>query len=174
MSRGIRHVLLCGGLGVGKSRLIERVVRALGWPAAGFVTRFDRRESPDRRLMIGWEGEMRPAVLFEGGQPVHILNEVFDVYGTQLLARKCALRIMDECGRFERGAQAFQRAVQAALDDLDTPVLGVVRRLDAPSWLDALRAHPNACMVEVRVDNRDALVSELTEYFLRGREGAGR
>lgn len=160
------HILLTGVPGCGKSTLIARVLARLNVTPGGFVTRFDRRESSDRMLLLGDGSDMRPVVCFQCGVPREILTDVFDEYGADLLMRPCPLVRMDECGRFERDAHAFQRAVRARLDGR-TPVLGVVRSLPHSSWLDALLTHPLVRVICVSPDNRDLLVDELVAHYAR-------
>ena len=66
---------------------------------------------------------------------------------------------MDECGRFEGQAAAFQAEIFAALDGT-IPVLGVVRQ-GFHSWLDDLRSHPKVTLLPVTVDNRDVLPDQI-------------
>ena len=75
-----------------------------------------------------------------------------------------ALWVMDECGRLERDALAFQRAVLEKLEG-DTPVLGVVRE-GFPGWTKSIASHPNVELITVTEDNRDAL-PELIRAQLR-------
>ena len=85
--------------------------------------------------------------------------------GTACLTGTPTLWVMDECGRLERDALDFQRAILEKLEG-DTPVLGVVRE-GFPGWTKAVAAHPNVVLVAVTEDNRDAL-PELIRARLRG------
>lgn len=73
--------------------------------------------------------------------------------------------VLDECGYLEANALDFHQAVYRALE-LPIPILGVIRHMTAPSWLDTIRNHPNVQLISVTQANRDALVSQLTHQLL--------
>ncbi len=77
----------------------------------------------------------------------------------------CPILILDECGYLESNATLFHQAVYQALE-APIPILGVVRQMSTPSWLDTIRKHPNVQLVTVTESNRDALVPQLTKQLL--------
>lgn len=118
------------------------------------------------------------AAEFDGMTRPKLHLDAFDRYGRACieegLARAdtlsrdpsvCPILVLDECGYLESHAAAFQQTVLRALDT-PVPILGVVRQMTAPCWLDAVRNHPDTVLVSVTEENRDALVSELTSHFL--------
>ncbi|MEG1515926.1 MAG: nucleoside-triphosphatase, partial [Clostridia bacterium] len=67
--------------------------------------------------------------------------------------------VMDECGRLERDATAFQAEVLRCLNG-DKPVLGVVRE-NAGGWTQCILSHPRVRLTRVTPENRDALPGAL-------------
>lgn len=119
-----------------------------------------------------------PAAHFCGAGRPQTNLDAFDLYGRTWIKKglETALAfshtpnihpivILDECGYLESNALRFQQAVYDALD-APVPILGVVRQMTAPSWLDAIREHPKVQLVNVTKTNRDALVPQLTEQLL--------
>ncbi len=118
------------------------------------------------------------AAEFDGITRPKIHLDAFDQYGctciedglarAHILSRDpsiCPILVLDECGYLESNAAAFQQTVLRTLDT-PIPILGVVRQMTAPCWLDAIRNHPDTVLISVTEENRDALVSELTSHFL--------
>ena len=116
------HILICGERGVGKSTLIEKLLRACSRPRYGFVTKM-RPAGPDG---------FHPIYIHPAGQPTaervyteencigvcdsrtHRPNlEVFDGLGVRYVraARPGGVLVMDELGFFEAKAEAFTAAV---------------------------------------------------------------
>lgn len=126
------HVFLTGDVQIGKSTAIRRAIAQLGRPVYGFRTFFTDRESAEKSLyMLPAAAERAPGqedavAVFSGGRPTP-LTARFDALGASLLraaqAHPEGLILMDECGRFEREAYAFQREIARCLDG-DIPVLG--------------------------------------------------
>lgn len=172
------HVFLTGALQVGKSTVVQKATALTHLALGGFVTFFGPdRQSLSRRLYLCGVGDAvdcaqrHVAAHFEKGKPVPN-PACFDHIGVRLLERARAdadLIIMDECGRLERDAQAFQRAVLLALDGAK-PVLGVVR-LDAGGWTGQILTHPKVRIVTVTEENRDALPGALAAHYTSNERG---
>lgn len=166
-----RHILICGEQGAGKSALIQRLLAETGLPAYGFLT---------KKEAAGADG-FHPIYLHPAGVPasqraytaenllgacdrvVHnVRPEVFNTLGVRYLkqARPGGVLVMDELGFMEAGADAFVRAVFAALDG-DIPILAAVKaRYDVP-FLNAVRAHPKAALYTLVPGGREALYGAL-------------
>ncbi len=121
-----------------------------------------------------------PAVAaeFDGTTRPQIHLDTFNSYGCTCIDRGlehaatlsknpaiCPILVLDECGYLESGAGNFQQAVLRALDT-PIPILGVVRQMTPPSWLDSIRNHPNTKLVTVTQENRDVLAPQLANHFL--------
>ena len=163
------HIFLTGDVQVGKSTVIQKAVSALGLRVGGFRSGFGPdRGQPDSKVYL-WDAggppqydEEHVVVRFSGGKPqVHI--DRFNTLGVEALRRAhrsgAGLILMDECGRFEGQAEAFQAEIFAALDGA-VPVLGVVRQ-GFHGWLDTLRSHPNVTLLPVTADNRELLPGQI-------------
>ena len=163
------HIFLTGDVQVGKSTVIQKVVSNLGPSLGGFRSGFGpNRGQPDRQVYL-WDAGGEPVydedhvvVRFRSRIP-EVLTDRFDTLGVEILRqarqRQADLILMDECGRFEGQAAAFQAEIFAALDGA-IPVLGVVRQ-GFHGWLDDLRRHPKVTLLPVTADNRDVLPGQI-------------
>ncbi len=164
------HIILTGERHVGKTTLARRVTEALQIAPGGFVTRLSDRDRLDRTLLIGDGVDMRPVAEYQDNYPSVVYADVFAGYGCELLARPARLIYMDELGRLEGRAQPFRDAVLRAFDG-DVPVLAIVQKVDRASWLDRVLAHPKVRVVQVTIQNRDALADELVLYYANALQG---
>lgn len=162
-----KHILLCGERGVGKSTLIQKLLKANALPVSGFYT---------ERLKADTSG-FHPIYIHSAGESARMYTEenlvgtcdakvhnvrlsVFDTLGVQYLRAPGGLIVMDELGFMEARAAGFTKAVFAALDE-HTPVIAAVKaRTDVP-FLNAVRAHENCRVYTVTAENRDALYEAL-------------
>ena len=169
------HVFLTGEVQIGKSTAICRAIACLNRPVYGFRTFFTHRESAEKSLyMLPAAAQRAPmpedaVAVFRAGRP-EPLPERFDAIGGALLrqARQHpqGLILMDECGRFEREAYAFQREIACCLDG-DIPVLGVVRQ-GVLGWTELIRSHPRVTLLTVTAENREALPQQIASLIMKG------
>lgn len=181
----MKHILLCGERGVGKSTLLRRLLAHSTRPLGGFIT---------LRLKTVDANGFYPIYLYPAAQEESArqnsrenlvgicdsrtsvrYSEVFDTLGTEYIASspQGALLLMDELGFLENDAQRFQAAVLRALDG-DAPVLAAVKPKDT-AFLRAVREHENAEVFFIDARNRDALYETLLPRVLAwNREGASR
>lgn len=167
------HVFLTGTVQSGKSTAILSVIRQAKEKVGGFCTAFG-----EGRGTAQWNLYLFPAsgapifdeahvvARFQRGNPPHTIPSRFESLGVPLLeeaAETAQLIIMDECGRLEGEATAFQNKVLELLDG-ETPVLGVIRR-DFNDWTEAIAQHPNVQVVQLTQENRDALPAMLLAWL---------
>lgn len=171
-----KNLFLTGDIQVGKSTIIKKYLAAKRPVYGGFCTLggnyqpdgssgvyiFGAAEEPVFRKenCVFWRYGHRA----EGG--IELYPEVFDTLGVQLLATElpgCQLLLMDELGAMEAAAETFCAAVLAKLD-APLPILGVAQPKDSP-MLRAVRAHPDTELVEVTVENREAVLEWLLKEF---------
>ncbi len=165
----IKHILLCGDRGVGKSTLIQKLLAANTRHVYGFLTRrLAADETGFHPIYIHPAGAVERVHTDENqigacDSRIHNVSvEVFNTLGVQYVreARPGGVIVMDELGFMEAQAEAFIRAVYDALND-NIPVIAAVKsRYDVP-FLGEVRAHPNSVVYGVDAKNRDALYDRL-------------
>jgi nucleoside-triphosphatase len=167
-----RKVLLTGRPGCGKTTLVKRVVKNLPQRAAGFYT----EEIRDRAARVGFR-----LVTLDGAEAVlaHVdfkTPERVGKYGLDLSALEAVgvkavraamrgqqLLVIDEIGPMEIRSAIFRDAVSEALDS-EVPVLATITSRSLP-FADAIKSRRDVTLIEVRSDNRERLVSELSDKF---------
>ena len=165
------HILLTGERGVGKSTLIQRLLKEADMPVYGFVT---TREAADA-------AGFHPIYFHPAGQPkearchteenlagmcdrkthtVHLA--AFDGLGVRYLeaAQPDGILVMDELGFMEAEAERFKRAVFRALDG-EFPVLAAVKAREDVPFLNDILHHREATVYTVTPENREAIYTEL-------------
>ncbi|MEN6418609.1 MAG: nucleoside-triphosphatase [Clostridiaceae bacterium] len=163
-----KHILISGEVGVGKSTLIQRLLAQNTRPLYGFITKkLDPDENGFHPIYIHPAGASERVygennMVGTCDRRIHNINlDAFNTLGVSYLeAKPGGIILMDELGFMEAKAEAFTRAVFAALDG-DVPVIAAVKaRFDVP-FLNEVRAHTKAMLFAITTDNRDALFSEL-------------
>ena len=167
-------VLLTGRPGCGKTTLIKRVVNNLPQAAGGFYT----EEIRERGTRVGFK-----IVTLEGDEVVfaHVAlktDEHLGKYGLDLAALEAVgvttirramrgrrLVVIDEIGPMEIRSPDFRHAVTGALDS-HVPLLATIFARPL-RFSDAIKSRPDVTLIEIRPDNRERLVLELSEKFKR-------
>jgi nucleoside-triphosphatase len=165
-----RKILLTGRPGCGKTTLIKRVVKNLPQGAGGFYT----EEIRDGSTRAGFK-----IVTLEGEQVVfaHVdfkTSNHIGKYGLDLSAlerigvgavrqaiRARRLVVIDEIGPMEIRSPIFRDTVNEALDS-EVPVIATIFARPLP-FTDPIKFRPDVTLIEVRPDNRERLVSELSD-----------
>ena len=165
-------VLLTGRPGCGKTTLIKRVVNELAVPAGGFYTEEirDRRERVGFKIVtLGAEEAVLAHVNFKTAERVGkygldlsgLENVGVEALRRALRARK--LVVIDEIGPMELRSAIFRDVVNKAFD-ICLPILATITARSFP-FTDALRKRSDVSVIEVRPNNREQLVSELSSQF---------
>jgi len=167
-----QRVLLTGRPGSGKTTLIKRVLEELPQRFAGFYT----EEIRDHGTRVGFK-----VVAVEGGEAVfaHVdftTPERVGKYGLDLSALEAVgvnaireavqaerLIVIDEIGPMEIRSVGFREAVNDALDS-ELPVLATIFSRSLP-FTDGIKSRPDVVLIEISPNNRDRLVSQLSEKF---------
>jgi len=165
-------ILLTGRPGCGKTTLIKRVVKEVALPAGGFYT----EEIRERGGRIGFkiitlEGEeavfarvdfKTPERLGKYGLDLSAL-ETMAVAALRTAARARQLVVIDEIGPMEIRSAIFRDAVNEVLES-EVPLLATIFARSLP-FTDAIKLRPDVTLIDVCPDNRERLVSELSEKF---------
>ena len=163
-----KHILICGARGVGKSTLVDRLLRNCRVPVYGFRTKAtERDEHGFFQFYIHpagnqqWFYREENHIGFGNEQHREIDPYVFADFGVRCLeAESGGIIVMDELGFMESGSPEFCNRVVDCLDG-DIPVLAIVKaRYDVP-FLDRIRNHPKAMCFEITKENRDELYLQL-------------
>jgi nucleoside-triphosphatase len=167
-----RKVLLTGRPGCGKTTLVRRVVKEMAQSAGGFYT----EEICEHGLRLGFK-----IVTLDGKEDVfaHVnlktrqrlgkygLNltplETIGIEAVREAIRAHELTVIDEIGPMEIRSAIFRDAVNEALNSR-VPLLGTITARPFP-FTDAIKKRRDVTLIEVRRDNREQLVSELSDHF---------
>ena len=168
----IQKVLLTGRPGCGKTTLIKRVVNKLKLPAGGFYTE-EIREHGQR---VGFKfvtlaGEETVLAHVDFKTPQHLGKYGLDLSGLETVgvaALREAMRVrqlvvLDEIGPMELRSAIFRDIVTKAFDT-GVPILATITARSFP-FSDALRKRSDVNVIEVRPNNREQLVCELSAQF---------
>ena len=164
----MKHILIHGRRGAGKSTMIEKLVSELDGPVYGFYTRTVRTNDAGYHQIY-----MYPAGSVERptSEENHVgdcntrertINlRVFDTLGVEYLhAQAGGILVMDEIGFMEQDSELFCEAVLQALDG-DIPVLaGVKAGMDVP-FLHRVLEHPKVEVYELNPDNRQEIYEQI-------------
>ncbi len=164
--------MLTGRPGCGKTTLIKRVVSKLALPAGGFYTE-EMREAGTRvgfkLVTLDREEAVFAHVDFKTRERVgkYGLNlsalEAVGVKAIRESVRMQQLVVIDEIGPMEIRSAIFRDAVNEALDS-SAPILATIVARSLP-FTDAIKKRADVTVIEVRPDNREQLVSELSEQL---------
>ncbi len=163
-------VLLTGRPGCGKTTLIKHVVNNLPRRAGGFYTE-EIRDGGTRAgfKIVTLDGEEVVFAHVDLKTPQHLGKYGLDLPALEGIGvgavRQAVLSqrlvVIDEIGPMEIRSTIFRHAVNEALDS-GVPVLATIFARSLP-FIDAIKSRPDVTLIEVRQDNRERLVSELSE-----------
>ncbi len=157
----MRHILIVGRNGVGKSTLIRALTDRIPAPVYGVITKKEA-PYPDGSCPIyihtygaqrRYDEENRIGLCREGSS--RAFPEAFDRFAHTLRFPSDGVIVLDELGFLESSAHAFTRAILRLLDDAPV-VIAAVRDKQTP-FLDAVRSHPRADIYRVDPENRNEL-----------------
>ena len=167
-----KRILLTGRPGSGKTTLIQRVVNDLALPVGGFYT----KEIRERGVRVGFK-----LVTLDGKESVFAdVNfktterigkygldlselETFGVAAIREAVHARQLVVIDEIGPMEIRSSIFRDAVNEAFDS-DIPILATIVARSLP-FTDAIKARSDVYILEVRLSNRQELLSKLRDEF---------
>jgi nucleoside-triphosphatase len=163
-------ILLTGRPGCGKTTLIKRVANNLLQRAGGFYTE-EIRDGGTRAgfRIVTLDGEeavfahvdfKTPNRLGKYGLDLSALERI-GVSPIRQAVRARRLVVIDEIGPMEIRSAIFREAVNEALKG-GVSILATIFARPLP-FTDAIKSRSDVKLIEVRPDNRERLVSELTD-----------
>jgi len=164
----IINLLLTGRPGVGKTTVVERVVKSLSKPVGGFYT----REIREGRRRVGfrlttWDGKSgimshvrfdTPYRVGKYGVDIRVIDKI-GVPAIQEAMTSGKIIVIDELGRMELFSETFQETVWKALEK-KLPLLGVIQERPHP-FLNRVRKRPDVELIPVTIENRNTLADQL-------------
>jgi nucleoside-triphosphatase len=167
-----QKILLTGHPGCGKTTLIKRVVNELALPAGGFYTE-EIRERGERVgfKIITLDGQEALLAHVDFKTPERVGKYGLDLSALETLGvaalreavRARQLVVLDEIGPMELRSTIFCDAVNEAFASR-SPVLATITARFFP-FTNEIKRRPDVTVVEVRRDNRERLVCELSDQF---------
>jgi nucleoside-triphosphatase len=167
-----RKVLLTGCPGCGETTLIRRVVKELAQSAGGFYTEEIRERGLRRGFKIvtldGKEGVFAH-VNFKTHQRLGKYGldlsplETISIEAVRKAIREREVTVIDEIGPMEIRSAIFRDVVNEAFNSR-APPLGTITARPFP-FTDAIKKRRDVTLIEIRGDNREQLVSELSDHF---------
>jgi nucleoside-triphosphatase len=170
-----KRILLTGRPGCGKTTLVKRVVNDLSSSqAGGFYTEEIRKRGERvgfKVVTLDGEEAVLAHVDFKTRQRVGKYGldlSGLETIGVDVLRRAVRagqLVVVDEIGPMELRSGIF-RDVITEMFDSRAPILATITARPFP-FTEAIKKRRNVTLIEVRNDNRDQLVSELSDQFTR-------
>lgn len=167
------HALIVGTRGVGKSTLINKVVKTIGRPVWGFETKKedslanDEKGSPIYIYEAGKEHrqELCNLVGYCKNKKFDATKQAFDLFAVKLKKPIPAesIVVFDEIGFMESSSEDFCNTVLSVLDG-NVPVIAAVKHNDFP-FLNKVKAHPNCRCFYITEENRNTLFTEVMDFF---------
>lgn len=163
------HILITGKMGVGKTTLVQRLIKEMRQPITGFVTKkvthFGSQLSSVHIHSVTDELRLLSDANCVGrcdeAGAYAVYPNVFDTLGVKYLEDVSdSVVIMDELGFMEREAEVFKQRVLSLLDG-EIPVIAVVKDREAP-FLEKIKAHENVVLYHVTLENREAVYRQLS------------
>jgi nucleoside-triphosphatase len=163
-------ILLTGRPSCGKTTLIKGVVNNLPRRAGGFYTE-EIRDGGARTgfKIVTLDGEEAVLAHVDLKTAEHMGKYRLDLSALETIGVGAVRRavqtrqlvVIDEIGPMEIRSAIFREAVNEALDG-GVPVLATIFARSMP-FTDAIKSRPDVTLIEVRPDNRERLVSELSD-----------
>jgi len=165
----MRHALIIGSVGAGRTTLINRLVEALGRPVSGYITQkeealFDEALGSPIYLYVPGQERRQTANNLMGYCKKHRFATIEGAFNRQAAGllepvEQDHLIVLDEIGFMETREKAFCDAILARLDG-DIPVIAAVKDAHSP-FLDAVRTHSRCRCFFLNEQNRESCFQDV-------------
>lgn len=167
------HVLIIGPRQVGKSTLINKILKVLEKPVWGFTTKkeedlYDEKKgNPIYIYPVNGPRVQSPSNLlgYCHDQKPDVNTEIFEAFADTLQPPPAgtSLILMDELGFMESSAEHFKSTILKHMDGT-IPILAAVKDKSTP-FLDQVKNHPNCKCFFITEENRDELADKVLEFL---------
>ncbi len=177
-----RHIVISGQRGVGKTTLIEKLLREIEAPVNGFFTRSTPRNERGYHSIYIFRPTDRVRKMSRAnhigdcdGRDRTINLDVFETVGVEYLREglydtdQSSIIAMDELGFMETEAPTFCETALSCFDG-ERHVLATIKARPNTDFLDAVRSHPKVELFDITVENRDELYERLRPMILQWNE----
>ena len=159
----MNKIFLTGKTGVGKTVIIEQVLKKISLSYGGFQTKSYLKEGKRVRFkIIDLATKKEEIIALRSEEGIIINPEGFERLGVEAIEqalKEKKLIIMDELGFMELSAPNFQNKVWEALRS-DKPVLGVIK-MHKNDFLDKIRGCRYVRIIPVTENNREKIKDKL-------------
>jgi len=170
-------VVITGEPGIGKTTVVRRVVERLGHDAEGFWTQEVRDKRSRKRIgfkVVTTEGN---EALFASkkftsknlvgsyGVNVKRFEEVALPVLEKALRSEGSVAVVDEVGRMELFSKRFRELVEILMGRRDKDAIFTIPVRDVHPLVARLRRLEGAVLIEVDLENRDALAEDIVGLF---------
>lgn len=168
-------ILLTGEPRVGKTTVIQEIIKFLDCEYSGFYTQ-EIREGNERKgfKLISFEGteKILAHVDIKGfprvskyGIDLEALDSVVSDSLEKAIQKKKSVFVIDEIGAMEIFSKKFCAVISELLNG-NFVVIGTIIKRSFP-FTDKIKSMPNVTVIEVFRDNQEAVIQEVLEYLKR-------
>lgn len=170
----MRHVLLTGLPGVGKTTLIRELAKRLtDYDPAGFYTEEIREQGIRKGFRLVTLDGRQQTLAHSGRKGLHRVGRYgVDVDGFERLLSELDLRrlpsrviVIDEIGKMECLSRRFTEEVHELLDSPRTVIATIA--LKGEGFIQQVKHRPDCRLITVTVDNRNDLADSLFTEVLK-------
>ena len=165
-----KNILITGYPGVGKTTIINKIIKDLSCSIGGFYTH-EMRENGRRTgfYITDFEGNQMIMASERSNSPYRVNKygvniDAFEKIGIPAMERalqNADLIVIDEIGRMEMFSPKFCDMLRIVFDS-DKPLLAIIKKIDCELTKE-LKRRKDVIIFEVTANNRDRISDEITK-----------